>query len=193
MIAVGIVTAEIAFWVVLAAALLTRYVAGLRRTSTVLLLGLPVVDLALLALVAVDLGRGAEPETTHALAACYLGFTVAFGHRVVAWADARVAHRLRGTPLPAKPARGSAEHVRGLWEEWFRVVVAVVVAGVVLALLGVVSGRGALPPSLDATQGNPLWGQMVGLLVLAGIWFLAGPAFAGRRDTETSPADRDGR
>lgn len=78
-----ILGAEASFWVLLLAALFTRYLLRLRRASTALLCGLPLVDLALLSFVTIDLARGSEPTQSHALAASYLGFTLAFGHPMV--------------------------------------------------------------------------------------------------------------
>jgi hypothetical protein len=177
-VAVAIVGAEVAFWVVLGLGLLARYVLRRPGLSRVLLLGVPLVDLALLVLVGLDLAGGTEPGRPHALAGLYLGLTVAFGHPLVRWADARFAHRFRGTPLPPKPAKGTREHVRSLWVEWARVVAAAAIAVVVLALLGVVAGTGAFPSSVDAATTNPLWAQMAVLPVVVVVWFLAGPAFA---------------
>lgn len=180
MIVAGIVGAEAAFWVVLGLALAARYLLRWRGTSTVLLAALPLVDLALLALVVTDLARGGEPTQSHALAASYLGFTIAFGHPLVRWADGRFAHRFAGAPRAAKPAKGSSAYVRGLWVEWFRVVVAAVIAVGVLALLALVIRQEPIPESLDQAAGNPLWAQMVTLGIVVTVWFLAGPAFARR-------------
>ena len=56
---VAILVAEVLFWVVLAAGLAVRYLAGRERLSTWVLRGVPLVDLALVALVAVDIAAGA--------------------------------------------------------------------------------------------------------------------------------------
>ncbi|RRO16996.1 hypothetical protein EIL87_12005 [Saccharopolyspora rhizosphaerae] len=180
MIVAGIVGAEVAFWVVLGLALATRYLLRRRRASTVLLWALPLVDLALLGFVVADLASGAEPTQSHALAASYLGFTVAFGRPLVRWADARFAHRFAGGPPVVKPAKGSAAYVRGLWVEWFRVVFAAGIAVVVLAFLALVVRQEPIPASLDQAGPNPLWSQMLTLGIVVTVWFLAGPAFTRR-------------
>lgn len=182
MIIAGIIASEVAFWIVLAAALSVRYLAHRRRASTALLVALPLIDVALLAFVAIDLGRGAEPTQTHALAACYLGFTVAFGHPLVRWADRRFAHRVAGAALPPKPAKGSRDYVHGLWIEWLRVVLAAAIALAILAALAVLVKGESIPSSLDDAAENPLWSQAITLGMVVAIWFLAGPAFARRRD-----------
>ncbi|WP_020580095.1 hypothetical protein [Actinopolymorpha alba] len=180
MIVTGIVAAEVSFWVLLGVALVCRYPLRLRRISTVLLWALPVVDVALLVFVAIDLAQGAEPTQPHALAASYIGFTIAFGHPLVRWADARFAHRFAGGERPSKPAKGSAAYVRGLWTEWLRVVIAAAIAASILAGLGLLVRHEPIPQSVGAAATNPLWSQMITLTMVVVIWFLAGPAFARR-------------
>ena len=190
MVTAGIVTAEIAFWVVLLGGLACRYPLRLRRVSAVLLFSLPLIDLALLALVVVDLQQGAVPSGTHAFAGVYLGSTVAFGHPVVRWADARFAHRFRDAPLPVKAARGSRREVRELWREWARVAVATGIACSVLAWLSVLTGAPPLPPSPEAAATDPFWAQMAMMALVTVIWFLAGPAFARARVPDGTPSHR---
>ena len=178
MIIAGILGAEAGFWIALVLALAARYLLRRRTLSTVLLWSLPVIDLALLAFVVIDLARGADPTPSHALAASYLGFTIAFGHPLIRWADAAFAHRFAGVARPPKPAKGSAAHVRALWVEWLRVVLAAAIAAAILAVLALVVRRDPLPPTLEAAGTNPLWAQMITLAVVVAVWFLAGPAFA---------------
>ena len=72
-VAALVVACEIAFWVFLAAAVVARYALHWRRTSTVLLLCEPLLEVVLLVATVGDLLRGAEPTWTHGLAALYLG------------------------------------------------------------------------------------------------------------------------
>lgn len=175
---VAILVAEVLFWVVLAAGLAVRYLAGRERLSTWVLRGVPLVDLALVALVAVDIAAGAPPSREHAVAAVYLGFTVAFGRATIAWADSRFRHWFTGGPRPHKPAKGSREEVRALWREWFRVLLAAALASALL--LGMVAAEGSpLPGSLQEAALHPYWSMMQLLGIITVIWFLAGPAFAG--------------
>lgn len=102
-----IVGCEASFWVVLLLGLGVRYLLQRKKLSHVLLLALPVVDLVLLGVTALDLGSGTPATFAHGLATAYVGFTVAFGGMAVAWADQRFAHRFAGAPAPFKaPARG---------------------------------------------------------------------------------------
>lgn len=176
---VAIVAAEVAFWLVLAAGLTTRYVLRRQRLSGALLVCVPLVDVALLCFVAVDIARGAPPSQGHALAAVYLGVTVAFGHSLVRWADAHFRHRFAGGPKPVKPAKGSRAEVRALWIEWFRVVLAVGIAAVLLLVMIALDGFD-IPTDKAELTANPYWSTMAVAGLVTVIWFLAGPAFAGR-------------
>ncbi len=115
-IAAFIVGCEIAFWVVLAAGLVFRYLLRLGRTGAVLLALIPLIDVVLLAAVAVDLHNGAEVGWVHRVAGIYLGVSVAFGPSVVRWADRRFAYHFAGgakpEPAPKKGPEASARNVR---------------------------------------------------------------------------------
>lgn len=178
---VAIAAAEVAFWVVLVAALVARYVARRERLGRVLLLCVPGVDVVLVSLVGIDIARGAEPSQGHALAAVYLGVTVAFGHSIVRWADARFRHGFAGGPPPRKAPKGSRREARAAWTEWLRLVLAVAIAAALL--LGMIALEGeAVPASSEELARDPYWGTMVILGIVTVVWFLAGPASQGRGD-----------
>ncbi|GAA1264659.1 hypothetical protein GCM10009665_62550 [Kitasatospora nipponensis] len=134
-----IVGCEAAFWVLLAAALLLRYGAGMPRLSTALLLALPAVDLLLFAACTVDLARGAAPTTAHGLAAVYLGTSVAFGPHLVRWADSRLAHRFGGPP-PTRAPRTGPEHAAHERRTWLRHLLAWAIGGILILLDTAVAG-----------------------------------------------------
>ncbi|MCL7427402.1 hypothetical protein [Streptomyces sp. YS415] len=113
-----IIACEVGFWVLLALGLAVRYLLKWRRTSVVLLLCEPVLELVLFVATAIDLKNGAEPSWEHGLAALYIGYTVAFGHYTIRWLDGHAAHRLAGAPRPPKPpryGRARAAHEAKLW------------------------------------------------------------------------------
>src|SRR5690606_40858753 len=110
-----IVGCEIGFWVLLVSGLVARYLLRLRRLSTVLLVATPLVDLVLLIASVLDLRRGTVANVTHGLAAAYIGFSIAFGHNMIRWADQRFAHRFAGGPPPwkdRKSTRLNSSHVK---------------------------------------------------------------------------------
>ncbi|WP_443098379.1 hypothetical protein [Actinomadura chokoriensis] len=155
---------EIGFWVVLATGLLARYPLRLRRTGATLLLCVPLVDLVLLAATAVDLRNGATASAAHGLAAAYLGYSVAFGHSMVRWADEHFAHRFAGGPPPrGRPAYGRAR-TRHEWREFGKAAVATAVAcGLLLAMIVLVG---------DADRSQALRGWLARLGAILAIWSL---------------------
>ncbi|MET7595525.1 MULTISPECIES: hypothetical protein [unclassified Streptomyces] len=177
-----IIACEAGFWVLLAAGLTARYLLGLRRTGLALLLCEPLLELVLFAVTAVDLRRGAEPGWEHGLAALYLGFTVAYGHRTVRWLDAHAAHRLAGGPPPPKPPRyglARARHEGGLW---LRTLVAAAVACALLqGAVAYVGQEGAEP--LRAWQAVAL--RAAGIHGLIALTYLVWPK---RRPASALPA-----
>ncbi len=115
MIVTLIAAAEISWWIVLGLALSTRYLLRWRRTSTVLLLGLPAVDLVLYTLTVLNLRGGAEANWMHALAASYAGFSVGYGPSLVAWADRHFLYRFAGGPKPLPAPKYGPERTRHEW------------------------------------------------------------------------------
>jgi len=153
--------------VILAAGLLARYLLRLRRTSTVLLICVPLVDVVLLVATGIDLRGGGEASQVHGLAAAYLGFSVAFGHSMVRWADQRFAHRFAGGPPPWRPPKYGAERVRYEWREWGKCLLAWAIGcGLILLLMFVVG-------SPEQTKALARW--LVGLTQVLVIWLIAWP------------------
>ena len=114
-----IVACEIGFWLFLLAGLAARYLLRRRRLSTALLIAAPLVDLVLLVATVLDLRGGGSAGVAHGLAAVYLGVSVGFGHRMIAWADARFAHRFAGGPAPQPKPKYGAAHAAAERSAWF--------------------------------------------------------------------------
>lgn len=151
MIAV-IIACEIGFWVLLLAGLLARYVLRRPALGAVLLVGVPLVDVLLLVVSALDLRQGGEAGFAHGLAAVYLGVSVAFGHRMVRWADERVAHRFAGGPAPAPRPRTGHRHAADERRQWLRHLLAYAVAAGILGVFTLIAG------GLD--EALPVWHVM---------------------------------
>src|SRR5918994_7261573 len=128
-----VVACEIGFWVVLGAGLLARYGLGRRRLGAILLVCVPLVDVVLLVATVIDLAHGATADFGHGLAAAYIGFSVAFGHGAIRWADERFAHRFAGGPPPWRPPRGGRERARYEWRELSKAAVAWAISCALLA------------------------------------------------------------
>jgi hypothetical protein len=154
---VVIVAAEITFWLVLLSGLATRYLLRRRRLGMVLLAATPVVDLALLAVTTIDLQQGGAAALPHALAAVYVGVSVAWGKQMVSWADARFAYRFADGPPPERPPQAGRLHAARQRREWLRHLVAWTTG---MSLLGV---SALLVGDLDRTSA---------LLNVAALWSL---------------------
>jgi hypothetical protein len=148
----AIVVCEIGFWVLLAGGLAARYLLRARTLSAVLLIGVPLVDVVLLALSVFDLRRGAEAGLGHGLAAVYIGVSVGFGHQMIRWADQRFAHRFAGGPPPVRPPRTGRAHAAHERRQWVRHLLAYLTAAAVLGVFTLLVG------DLDRTA--PLWAVM---------------------------------
>ncbi|MGK9148548.1 hypothetical protein KXS11_13050 [Plantibacter flavus] len=173
----AILGAEAAFWILLFGGLAVRYLLRNRRLSTIMLIGVPVVDLLLLTFTAVDLAGGVEPNFSHLIATIYLGFTIAFGHSLITKTDAWFAHRFADGPAPAKKPKSGPAYVRAAWLEWRRVALAVGIAVVGLLAMQVMVGW-AVPSSFAEANEDVIWSMALRLLLIAGIWLVAGPVYA---------------
>jgi len=160
---------EVAFWVVLALALAVRYLLRRDRQSRLLLFALPVLDLVLLGLTALDLKRGSPAAFAHGLAAAYVGVTLAFGGVVVSWADGHVAHWFAGLPKPAPPPTRGWPALRYELVLWVRCIVAALVT--ILLVFGLI----AFVNHEAATEALELWFRIpLGSVIL---WFIFGPVW----------------
>lgn len=168
--AIVIAAGEVGFWVLIGTGLFARYVLRLRRTSTVLLAATPVLDLGVLIAAMLDLSGGGQANGVHGLAAVYLGFSVAFGPRMIRWADARFAYHFAGGPPPEGPPKHGTEKVRHEWREWGRCVLGCGLAAAVLLILIFIVG--------SPEQTRPLWtsgGWLPRLGIVTAVWFAVGP------------------
>lgn len=166
----AILGCEVGFWALLICGLSVRYLLRRRRASSLILLLLPLVDLMLLVAVAVDLARGSDVTTVHKIAGVYLGVTVAFGHSVIRWADARFAYRFAGGPAPAKASKGGPVALRKEIADFGRwLLAAAVAAGAALLLTVTVA---------NPHQAESLRGMFPMLGVITVIWLLTGPVWA---------------
>jgi len=161
MVAALIVACEVGFWVLVLAGLIARYIAGWKRTGAILLLATPVVDILLIAFTIIDLRSGTKAEFIHGLAAIYIGVTVAYGHRMIKWADARFAYRFGGGEKPAPAPKYGKERARREREGWYRHVMAWFVGVALLMLMIWIVND---PLRTEALKSIPkVWGMILGI------------------------------
>ena len=150
-------------------------------------MGSPFADVVLLVLTALHLHGGAAPTQAHALAAGYLGVTLAFGHSLVQWADRHAAFRLAGGPKPAKQSRTGSEKLRYEWREFGKATIAWLVTCLILFVLAVFAG--------GADDARVLLGSAGMFTMVLVIWFATGPvpaALGARRQRELADCNARG-
>lgn len=146
-----IIGCEFAFWIFVLAGLICRYLLKWRTVGAVLLIGTPIIDLALIVATVIDLRSGATSTFVHSLAAVYIGSSIAFGHGIMKWADARFAYRFAGGPEPeAKPKYGPA-HAAHERQGWLKHLLAFAIGCAVLYLMILLVGDPARTESLSGT------------------------------------------
>lgn len=158
-----IVACEIAFWIVIVAGLVTRYLLRMEKLGLFLLALTPVIDLILLLTTSVDLYNGATATLAHALAAVYIGVSLAFGKSMIAWADERFRYYiLKQGSKPVK--RFGLEYAKHYFMSWVRHVIAYVIGAAFLA--------GLIYFVDDATRTEALLGTLRIWTLILGIDFL---------------------
>jgi len=144
-----IVACEVAFWVAIAVGLSLRYVARSSRAGAAVFALVPLIDVALLAAVTWNLRAGGTATVAHSLATFYLGFTVTYGHRMIAWADVRFAHRYASGPAPVRST--GAAYTRLCWADVRRTTIACATAAAIAFLLIAWNGASPRTAALETT------------------------------------------
>jgi hypothetical protein len=161
MITAFIIGCEIGFWVFVLAGLLFRYIFKLKMLGTLFLLATPLIDLALVIATVYDLRGGAEATFAHSLAAVYIGVSIAFGHRMIKWADERFAHRFAGGPAPAGKPKFGIEHARYERNGWLHHLLAWAIGSIILYGMIRMVGDAARTEALFQTL--RLWSLVLGI------------------------------
>jgi hypothetical protein len=166
-----IIFCEIAFWVLLASGLVARYVFNLRRTSTVLLICVPLIDVVLLIATVSDLQQSSAPANfAHGLAALYIGFTIAFGRITIRWADRWFAYKFGSAPRPNTLPAGGWRYVWNEWKLFGRALIAYTIAGtLILTAIYVIDDA-------ERTAHLMKWPKI--LTGSAFFWFVLGPFYS---------------
>jgi hypothetical protein len=159
--ALFIIGCEIAFWVFVLAGLAFRYILSKKQIGAILLFCTPLIDLVLIAVAVIDLRNGAEATFMHSLSAIYIGVSIAWGHRMIKWADERFAYRFAGGPKPApKPKHGPA-HARNERIGWLLHLLAFAIGALVMYGMIVVTDDSSRTENLFETL--KIWSIIVGI------------------------------
>ncbi|MFC7319727.1 hypothetical protein [Halobacillus campisalis] len=129
-----IVASEIGFWVVIGLGLVTRYIFKRNKLGLFFLALTPLIDFILLVTTSVDLFRGATATTAHAIAAVYIGVSIAFGKSMIEWADIHFQYYItRQVEKPKK--RSGLDYAVHYFKGWGRHVLAYVIGAGFLVFL----------------------------------------------------------
>ena len=180
-----IISCEIGFWVLLAAGLSARYLLRRPRLGAALLVSVPLVDLILLIATVIDLRAGTTAGFTHGLAAAYIGFSLAFGHSIIRWADARFAHRFAGGPPPPEPPRFGRARARREWRDFGKACLAWTInSALLVAAIVVVDSPGR-------TEALEEWiGRLTFVLAIWSLWPIAYTIWPARPERAATGVDR---
>lgn len=182
-----IIACEIGFWVFLVAGLGARYLLRRRRTGAALLVGTVLVNIPLLIATVADLRGGATANVVHGLAAAYLGYTIAFGHSMVRWADERFAHRFAGGPPPRGKPKYGRERARYERREFAKAALAWAVS------CGLLLGAIVLVGDAERTQALRGWiYQLTVVLAIWSIWPITHTLWPAKPKPGEAPADQVG-
>lgn len=163
---IAILACEIGFWVAIALGLITRYPLNRPRLGKALLYSTPLIDVLLLSFVVIHLRSGAEPHLTHGIAALYIGFSVAFGHQVIEWADRTYRCKINKENVP-EPQRGTP--MQREISSFGRALLAAAVAAAIIEITILAASNPLAAETLRS------WHQT--LLIILGIWLVTGPVW----------------
>lgn len=130
-----IVICEVLFWVVIVLGLVTRYVFKKNKLGLFFLALTVVIDFILLIITGVDLYNGATATFAHAIAAVYIGVSIAFGKSMIQWADERFQYYV--IKQGSKPVKKfGIEYAKQYMQSWIRHVMAYLIgAGLLVGMI----------------------------------------------------------
>ena len=163
---IAILACEIGFWVAIALGLITRYPLNRPRLGKALLYSTPLIDVLLLSFVVIHLRSGVEPHLTHGIAALYIGFSIAFGHQVIERADRTYRRKINKESVP-EPQRGTP--MQREIQSFGRALLAAAVAAAIIEITILAASNPMVAKTLRS------WHQT--LLIILGIWLVAGPVW----------------
>ncbi|MGP4074668.1 hypothetical protein [Halobacillus sp. K22] len=161
-----IVFCEIGFWIVILLGLVTRYVFRKEKLGLIFLALTPVIDLILLITTGIDLYLGATATIAHAIAAVYIGVSVAFGKSMIEWADVRFRYYIMREGPPPEKLAGMA-HATQYLKGWGRHVLAYLIGSLFLVSLIYMINDPSRTAALSDTL--RLWSLVLGVDLLIAV------------------------
>ncbi len=171
-IAWSIVAAEIGFWIVIILGLTLRYVFNRKKLGTFFLFLTPVIDLFLLIVTTLDLLEGGDATMAHALAAIYLGVSVAFGKSMIRWADEKFLYYIKkeGTKPEKKTGYAFARNfLKGSFQHLFAYIIG---AGFLMILIYLVNDADRSSVFFETLR---VWSLVLGIDFIIAIFYFIWP------------------
>ncbi|WML29637.1 hypothetical protein RCG24_17200 [Neobacillus sp. OS1-32] len=161
-----IVACEIGFWIVILLGLITRYVLKKQKLGLFFFALTPVIDFILLTTACVDLYRGATATSAHAIAAVYIGVSLAFGKSMIEWADERFCYFImKEGPKPKE--RFGPEYALHYLKSWLRHVVSYLIgAGLLVGVIFLINDSSRTEALFGVLK---LWTFVLGIDLLIAI------------------------
>lgn len=168
----SIIAAEIGFWIVIILGLTLRYIFNFKKTGTFFLFLTPVIDLFLLIITTIDLLKGGDVTKYHAIAAIYLGVSIAFGKSMIRWADERFLYYIKkeGTKPEKKTGYAYARNsLKGSFQHLFAYIIG---AGFLLILIYLVNDADRSSILFDTLK---VWSIVLGIDFIISISYFIWP------------------
>ena len=150
-----IITAEVAFWIVILLGLICRYRFKKTTLSIVFFALTPVIDLILIALTVMDLRAGTPASTSHGIAAVYIGVSIAYGKTMIAWADEKFQQWFLKQPLTKERLTGLAKGIHEMKMLGLHVIAYAISACLLYAMIVFI---GQLTDTSSLLQVMKVWG-----------------------------------
>ncbi|MFJ7662673.1 hypothetical protein ACIQXW_09745 [Lysinibacillus sp. NPDC097162] len=150
-----IITAEIAFWIVILIGLVCRYRFKKPKLSIIFFALTPVIDLLLVLLTAMDLRAGTPASISHGIAAVYIGVSIAYGKTMITWADEKFQQWFLKLPIEKKRLTGLAKGIHEIKMLGLHVIAYVISASLLYAMIVFI---GELTDTSSLLQVMKVWG-----------------------------------
>ncbi|MFJ5765718.1 hypothetical protein ACIP9C_10145 [Lysinibacillus sp. NPDC093210] len=150
-----IITAEIAFWIVILIGLVCRYRFKKPKLSILFFALTPVIDLLLVLLTAMDLRAGTPASISHGIAAVYIGVSIAYGKTMITWADEKFQQWFLKLPVEKKRLTGLAKGIHEIKMLGLHVIAYVISASLLYAMIVFI---GQLTDTSSLLQVMKVWG-----------------------------------
>ncbi len=150
-----IITAEIAFWIVILLGLISRYHFKKQKLSIIFFALTPIIDLLLVWLTVMDLRAGTPASISHGIAAVYIGVSIAYGKTMITWADEKFQQWFLKLPIEKKRLTGLAKGIHEIKMLGLHVIAYIISASLLYAMIIFI---GQLTDTSSLFQVMKIWG-----------------------------------